>query len=147
LVITICLSPGAALVALALGAAGLLGWIAIGAQIGRRLLQALDATGDRVNPVAPMWSAALGTLIITLITVGLSTALCLSPLGWLLMFVIGCFGLGAVVLTRFGTTPYVPSQPRKPTAPVSPAPSVEPPTEPTVEDAEEDMASKEDQSV
>ncbi len=158
LAITICLSPAAALVALALSTAGLFGWIAIGARLGERLLRALNA-----GEVAPLWSAGLGTLIITLITVGLSTAFCLSPLGWLLTFVIGCFGLGAVVLTRFGTTPYVPGngayprQTRKPVAPAPPPPSVEGPTapqqreaqrpEPTIEvegeEVEEDTASKE----
>ncbi len=165
LAITICLSPAAALVALALSAAGLFGWIAIGARVGERLLQALKATGDKRaqldhDPAAPLWSAGLGTLIITLITVGLSTAFCLSPLGWLLTFVIGCFGIGAVVLTRFGTTPYVPGdavyprQPRKPVpspveasvAPTSPPPS-EQPTEPAVEEGEKDLASEDDQDA
>ncbi|MGD2176422.1 MAG: polymer-forming cytoskeletal protein [Anaerolineae bacterium] len=108
LAITICLSPAAVLVALLLGAAGLFGWIAIGARVGGRLLDALGA-----GEVAPLWVAGLGTLVITLITLGLSVALCLAPLGWLLMFVIGCFGLGAVVLTRFGTTAYVPGQRRE----------------------------------
>lgn len=103
LAITICLSPAAVLIALALGAASLFGWVAIGARVGRRLLRALNA-----GEVAPLWVASLGTLVITLLTMGLSAAFCLAPLGWLLMFVIGCFGLGAVVLTRFGTTPYVP---------------------------------------
>jgi hypothetical protein len=149
LAITICLSPAAALVALALSAAGLFGWIAIGARIGERLLRALNA-GD----IAPLWSAGLGTLIVTLITVGLSTAFCLSPLGWLLIFVIGCFGLGAVVLTRFGTTPYVSGQPQRPvpspgeapTAGTVPPPPLEQPTEPTVED-EQDAGSEEEQDA
>jgi hypothetical protein len=150
LAITICLSPAAALVALALSAAGLFGWIAIGARVGARLLRALD-----VREVAPLWRASLGTLIITLITVGLSSALCLSPLGWLLTFVIGCFGLGAVVLSRFGTTPYVPG-PREDHAQnraeastastPSPLPSLEQPTEPTVEDEGEDVTSEKNQS-
>jgi purine-cytosine permease-like protein len=105
LAITICLSPAAVLVALALSAAGLLGWLAVGARIGRRFLRALKA-----GKVTPLWSASLGTLIITLVAVGLSNAFCLSPLGWLLTFLVGCFGLGAVVLTRFGTVHYVPGQ-------------------------------------
>lgn len=105
LAITICLSPAAVLLALALSTAGLLGWIAVGARVGRRLLRALKA-----GRVAPVVSASLGTLIVTLVTVGLSTAFCLSPLGWLLTFLIGSFGLGAVVLTRFGTVRYVPTR-------------------------------------
>jgi hypothetical protein len=143
LAITICLSLAAALIALALGAAALFGWVAIGARVGRRLLKALN-TGD----VAPLWVASLGTLIITLITMGLSAAFCLAPLGWLLMFIIGCFGLGAVVLTRFGTTPYVPgrtwetsdSSPPASSAgeiPEPPASRTEEPPEPATVDTQE----------
>ncbi|MFO7740971.1 MAG: hypothetical protein R6X31_01535 [Anaerolineae bacterium] len=105
LAITICLSPAAALIALALGATGLFGWVAIGARIGGRVLEALGA-----REAESLWVASLGTLIITLITMGLSAAFCLAPLGWLLMTVIGCLGLGAAVLTRFGTTPYAPGE-------------------------------------
>ncbi len=139
LAITICLSPAAALVALALSTAGLFGWIAIGARVGKQLLQALKA-----GEVAALWTAGLGTLIITLITAGLSSAFCLAPLGWLLMVIIGCFGLGAVVLTRFGTTAYVPGQRRAPAAPSgSLPPSVEEPAA-----AEDDsLDSEEEQSA
>ena len=105
LAITICLSPAAALVALFLGAAGLFGWVAIGARVGERMLGAFGAA-----EAPPILVAGLGTLVITLITVGLSAGFCLAPLGWLLLFAIGCFGLGSVVLTRFGTTPYVSGQ-------------------------------------
>jgi hypothetical protein len=129
LAITICLSPVAALVALLLGAAGLLGWVAIGARVGERLLGALGA-----GEVAPLWVAGLGTLVITLITVGLTAGFCLAPLGWVLMFVIGCFGLGAVVLTRFGTTEYVPGQRREADEPPSPPALPQEPLEPKVED-------------
>lgn len=143
LAITICLSPAAALIALALGAAALFGWVAIGARVGRRLLKALNT-----DDVAPLWVASLGTLIITLITMGLSAAFCLAPLGWLLMFIIGCFGLGAVVLTRFGTTPYVPgrtwetsdSSPPASSAgeiPEPPASRTEEPPEPATVDTQE----------
>ncbi len=121
LTITICLSPVAALAALALGTAGLFGWIGVGAVVGERLLQALNA-----RETAPLWAAGLGTLLITLIGMGLSVALCLAPFGWLMIFVLGCLGLGAVVLTRFGTTAYAPStssghRPSRPTPP-PPAP-------------------------
>ncbi len=103
LTITICLSPFAALGGLALGAAGLFGWAAVGALIGERLLQALHAR-DR----SPLWAAGLGTLVVTLISTGLSTAFCLAPFGWLMIFALSCLGLGAVVLTRFGTMAYSP---------------------------------------
>lgn len=99
LVLTICLPP---LVAFALAAAGVFGWVCVGALVGERLLIALN-----VREVMPLWAAVLGTLFITLISAGLSVALCLAPLGWLLTLGAGCLGLGGVVLTRFGTRPYV----------------------------------------
>ena len=117
LAITICLSPVAALAALALGAAGLFGWIAVGAIVGQRLLQALNA-----REITPLWAAGLGTLLITLTGVGLSAAFCLAPLGWLLIVAVGCLGLGAVVLTRFGTMAYsapAGSGPSRPTPPAA----------------------------
>jgi hypothetical protein len=130
LAITICLSPAAALAALALGAAGLFGWIGVGALVGERLLRALNLNvslnvneaHENKNGSAPLWAAGLGTLVITLVTWGLSAALCLAPLGWLATFVLGCLGLGAVVLTRFGTTAYTPATGR-PTPPPPPAPA------------------------
>lgn len=112
LTVTICLSPAALLIALALGAAGLFGWLAIGARIGARLLRALDA-----GSLSSLLSASLGTLVITLVGIGLSSAFCLSPLGWFLIVVVGCLGLGAVVLTRLGTESYIPGQHRELTAP------------------------------
>jgi len=117
LAITICLAPVSALAALALGAAGLFGWIGIGALVGERLLRALKA-----REIAPLWAAGLGTLLITLVSAGLSVAFCLAPLGWLLVFVLGCLGLGAVVLTRFGTTDYVPYGSTPPLPPSASAP-------------------------
>lgn len=133
LAVTICLSPAAALLTLALSAAGLFGWIAVGSRVGRRLLKTLHA-----GEVAPFWTAGLGTLIITLISVGLSAAFCLAPLGWLLTFVVGCWGLGAAVLTRFGTTAYVPGRARR--LPAAPTPPAEPrPAEPPLSDEDEDV--------
>ena len=104
LTITICLSPIAILGALALIAGGLFGWLCIGALIGERLLRAL-----KVQDTAPVWAAGLGTLVITLVTAGLSAFPCIGVLGWLLIFLVGALGLGAAVLTRFGTRPYPPA--------------------------------------
>jgi predicted flap endonuclease-1-like 5' DNA nuclease len=91
LVITICLSP---LLALAAAVAFLFGWVALGWLVGRRLLVALKAKG-----VAPIWEASLGVFLITLLGA-------IPCIGWLVWFVGGAFGLGAVVLTRFGTRRY-----------------------------------------
>ncbi|MFQ6101729.1 MAG: polymer-forming cytoskeletal protein [Anaerolineae bacterium] len=131
LLFTICLSPVAVLAALALGAAGLFGWIGIGELVGERLLQALNAHG-----AVPLWAAGLGTLLITVVSAGLSAALCLAPLGWALIFVLGCLGLGAVVLTRFGTTAYVPSRPTSSPSPLEEAEPIELPEEEAKSDAE-----------
>jgi hypothetical protein len=133
LTITICLSPVALLAAIALGAAGLFGWIGIGAVVGERLLQALNVRG-----LAPLWAAGLGTLLVTLIGIGLSAAFCLAPIGWLAIFVLGCLGLGAVALTRFGTAAYVPSTGSgyHPPSPPPPSPAPAPPEPPPVEEAE-----------
>jgi len=122
LAITVCLSPLAILLALALSAAGLFGWAAVGARVGERLLHALNA-----HQVTPLWAAGLGTLLISLIGIGLSVAFCLAPLGWLGVFVLGCIGLGAVVLTRFGTMAYTPSPPIPPVPPSPPSPTPAPP--------------------
>ncbi len=129
LAVTICLSPAALLIAVALSAAGLLGWVAVGARVGRRLLRALNA-----SEVTPTLSAGLGTLVISLVSAGLSRALCLSPLGWFLVLVLGCLGLGAVVLTRLGTRAYVPAHAREPIAPGPPLDGGEGPGELGVEE-------------
>jgi hypothetical protein len=121
LIITICLPP---FVAMALVAAGLFGWICIGALVGERLLVALKA-----REIAPLWAAGLGTLVISVLAAGLGLVPCVNVFGWLLIFVTGCLGLGAVVLTRFGTMAYVPSR----SAPLEPAPEpivAEEPVEP-----------------
>ncbi|MBN1810607.1 MAG: polymer-forming cytoskeletal protein [Anaerolineae bacterium] len=108
LVLTICLSPIAILAALVLLAAGLYGWICFGAVIGERLLKAFNA-----KVVEPVWAAGLGTLIVSLIIAfidaGLSLVCCLEVIAWTAVFVLGCAGLGAVVLTRFGSQPYPPT--------------------------------------
>jgi hypothetical protein len=75
------------------------------------LFKAFNATN-----IAPIWAAGLGTLIITavvaLVDAGLGTLACLwclKPLIWTMAFTAGCVGLGAVVLTRFGTQIYPPT--------------------------------------
>jgi len=91
LVITICLSPVAAL---ALAAAWLFGWCALGLLIGQRLRRAL-----KVRDLAPLWQAAAGVFL-------LSMAGSLPCVGWMIWVFGGMYALGAVVLTRLGTRPY-----------------------------------------
>jgi hypothetical protein len=108
LTLTICLSPIAILAGLVLLAAGLFGWICFGALVGRRLLEAFNA-----QAVEPVWAAGLGTLLVSLVValvdIGLSLVCCLDMLVWAAVFALGCAGLGAVVLTRFGAQPYPPT--------------------------------------
>ncbi len=82
------------LVWLALLVAGVVGWLAVGLWLGQRLLQAL-----RVHNANALGEIALGVAIITV----------LARLPWcigsLFGLALGCVGLGAVVLTRFGTQP------------------------------------------
>ena len=125
----------AASVALVIG--WLMGWIALGQLVGQRLL---DALGNR-HPT-PAASAAVGTAVITLFWLGLAP---LCGMGWLIFAVLSPLGLGAVVLTRFGTQEYrtsngaypaawspapAPVAPAAPAAPVAPEPPPRRPTAP-----------------
>lgn len=82
------------LVWLALAAAGLVGWLAVGLWVGQRLLQAL-----KVRAASSLAEVALGVALITVLA---RLPWCI---GFLIVLVIGSVGLGAVVLTRFGTQP------------------------------------------
>ncbi len=87
----------------ALGAALLLGWIAIGTWLGERLAAWLKLQNQSLTV-----TTALGTAVLTL-AAALLSALPFWLGGWLwamLAFLVGCAGLGAVALTRFGTRPY-----------------------------------------
>jgi hypothetical protein len=101
ILVLICVGiPVAILLAMLAVAASLFGWIAIAVIIGERMLAGLKA-----RPVA---------LLEVVVGVGLLALLTAVPcLGWLLWMTAACMGLGAVVLTRFGTMTY---QPRRPAA-------------------------------
>jgi hypothetical protein len=93
LVVTVCLAPigliGAAVVAVAI----LLGWTAMGHEIGGQLLGIL---GVKAHPAV---TAGVGTAILTL----LASAVGYVPFaGPILVLLVMSFGLGAVILTRFG---------------------------------------------
>jgi hypothetical protein len=108
LTLTICLAPIAIVAGIVLLAAVLYGWICFGAVVGTRLLKAFKA-----QDVPPVLAAGLGTLIVSLVVAlidtGANLVCCLAPLVWTAVFVLGCAGLGAVVLTRFGTQSYPPT--------------------------------------
>jgi len=90
LTITICLIPLAVVLGLVLLVAALYGWIALGLLIGERLLDLLQ-----VEKPLPLVAVLVGVLLISLLTA-------VPCFGWLLGFLGGSWGLGAVVLARGG---------------------------------------------
>jgi len=97
LIITICLAIVGLLGALVLIAAGVLGWIALGLEVGKRLSKAMN------QDFQPVVAAGLGTLIFALVVNGIGFIPCV---GWLAPFLATAVGMGAVLMTRFGTRPY-----------------------------------------
>jgi len=116
LLVIICIGiPVAVLLVLAAVAAGLLGWVAIGVLLGHRLLAAL-----RTSQPQPVVEVIVGVTALTLLAE-------IPCLGWLVGAIAGAVGLGAVVLTRFGTMRYAPQRavtdlPAPPTDSSSPMP-------------------------
>jgi hypothetical protein len=100
LVFTCCFAPFGLLVLLSLVIAVMFGWIAVGLMVGQRILEALNVR----QPVSEVVAVLIGLLIITLLTY---VPCCL---GFLFFVVIASIGLGAVMLTRFGTQEYPPSE-------------------------------------
>jgi hypothetical protein len=151
------------LVALALVLATLYGWIVVGYLLGERTLRAIQKEGGKASPTA---SALVGIFLVTLIQQGLmalSNIPCLGFFFWLMGAALWLFvastGLGAVVLTRFGTQPYTgtsrtltPPPALPPTAEEEEPEQVEPPDEaepdvleePTEAEPEEDEPEGED---
>lgn len=95
LAITICGIPVTIVGAVLLLVAWSVGLIALGYELGKRLVRMLK------QDWAPAVTAALGTAVLTLALNGIGG---LVPcIGWLAPVVIGSVGLGAVLLTRFGS--------------------------------------------
>lgn len=100
---------------LALLAAGLAGWVAAGQVVGRRVLRALQAQNQ-----PPLVEVAVGVVLL-----GLASKV--PCVGWLASLLALSWGLGAVVLTRFGTKTYPLSSPYEPfPSPAPPAPMAGP---------------------
>ncbi|MBE3066893.1 MAG: polymer-forming cytoskeletal protein [Chloroflexi bacterium] len=97
LTVTIILIPVAAAVVVALFVAGVFGWIAIGYEIGQRFTAAIHQNWH------PAFSASLGVFTLTLVAKALTGIPVLNCVGWLVPFLLGLAGLGAVLMTRFGT--------------------------------------------
>lgn len=94
LLITLIGIPVALILALLSAIAWVFGSIGVGLLAGEKILQAFKA-----RDILPVVAVIVG--VVVLMIVGL-----VPVLGWLISFIVGLIGLGAVVLTRFGTRPY-----------------------------------------
>jgi len=126
LIITLCGIPIALILFVALFIAWLFGWIALGWLIGEKVLAAAKVKETLSVPIV--------AVVVGIVLLAILGALPLA--GWLIGLFVGSLGLGAVVLTRFGTraypllasaaVPVVPAAPVAPVAPVAPAAPVAP---------------------
>jgi len=100
-------------ISVAFAAASLLGWLALGMEVGVRISQMFK--GEWPLPLA----AGLGVFILNLMAQGIGFIPCV---GGLIASLIGLAGLGAVFMTRFGTRISTLAAPIVPAAPAAPAP-------------------------
>lgn len=114
LALTILLSPLSFLGLLLLLIAGVFGWVALGLEVGRRLGHAFNWD---MHPAA---EAGIGGFLMTLVIGGFGLIPCI---GWVAPFVVASIGLGAVILTRFGSRDYQPAVAVAPLEPAKPTPS------------------------
>jgi hypothetical protein len=84
------------LIVLFVAAASVFGWVSLGMELGQRLSGALNQT----------WSYTVEAVVGTL-ALGIATALLgwIPCIGWLAGLLLGSVGLGATILSRFGTQP------------------------------------------
>jgi hypothetical protein len=98
LIVTICLLPFALLAVIFVAVvAWAFGLIALGYEVGKRLAKGLN------RDWAPPLSAGIGTFLLLLVVNGLGMIPCI---GWIFPLLAGMLGLGAVILSRFGTRVY-----------------------------------------
>lgn len=94
LIITICLSPLGLILIILLALAYIFGWIALGITSGSVLMLWLKAK----------WpfelQAFIGALVFGIMTTLVGRIPCL---GWTLNILLGCIGLGAILITRIGS--------------------------------------------
>lgn len=115
LLIVTCLGiPLALLLIVLLAAANVFGWVAVSSVLGERLLRGL-----RTTTIVPIVAMLVGVFVLWLVTQ-------IPVLGGLISLFVASLGLGAVVLTRFGTQIYPPTAglaivPAPPTPPTSPS--------------------------
>ncbi|NOZ72828.1 MAG: polymer-forming cytoskeletal protein [Chloroflexi bacterium] len=121
LLITICLTPLALGLAFVLFVAMLMGWLAAGWELGARIGQAL-----KIGPISPVTEVLVGVVILTLLwRLPLVVPLLGGLISWGVGLVVGSVGLGAVIMSRFGTQVYPPSPEDVTLAPLLPDSSEE----------------------
>jgi len=107
LVVTLILIPVALAAVILLVLAWLFGVIALGILVGDRLTQILHRTSE------PVLSAGFGTFVLAL---AVGTVNLVPCVGWLASALVGLMGLGAAVITMFGTRSiYAPTRVTPPT--------------------------------
>lgn len=97
LIVTILLIPAALIYAIAFALGGLFGWVALGHFLGEKVANLIH-----VNWAEPVISG-IGVLLLSLF-VGLFSLI--PCVGWIIGFILGLLGLGAVALTKFGSKMY-----------------------------------------
>jgi cytoskeletal protein CcmA (bactofilin family) len=98
LVITICLIPLIALVGMAFILALLVGWLALGYELGKMIARDIFKTTWH-----PVLTAAIGNFVLYLVAWGVNRIPCV---GWLPVLITMLFALGMAVTTLFGTYRY-----------------------------------------
>lgn len=102
LAITICLIPVSLVGAFLLIIAWVYGLIAIGYELGKRI------SGMAKQEWHPAISTGLGTLLLMAVLSGIEALI--PCVGWVPKVLVALVGLGAVLLTQFGTKEYIPTQ-------------------------------------
>jgi len=93
LIITIVLIPVAFVAVIVLVLAAVLGWIALGLELGQRLTAAFKQQWH------PSLAGGFGTFLLALVASAIGLIACV---GWLVPFLVTIVGIGGVFMTRFG---------------------------------------------
>jgi hypothetical protein len=96
LAVTLILLPVAVAAVILLALAWLFGVVALGMELGDRLKQALHRTWE------PVVAAGIGAFMLAIVVGAVAWLPCI---GWLAPVLLGLIGLGAAVITLFGTRP------------------------------------------
>jgi len=96
--ITIILIPVTIVAVVLIFTAWLIGWVALGSEVGKRIIKAINLD------LAPAISAGIGTFVLLFVFDGFRELI--PCIGWIPQTLVGLWGFGAVLLTRFGTNDF-----------------------------------------